>query len=211
MSANIPGILLSSRSCSACRVESAASSMVGGGFRNPLRLNCFSLRFFLKSYWTTPPNVLLGWLIITSPRRMSRPLGKLGMPPLIPTISPKRSPLNVRSMSLAILAAAFVPYTPAGKQAMTTLCSAQHVVIGIEFVLTRDRLMPLVQRGDCRRHLMTKSTDDAHLVLLDGQRTFCGHCGGSRMRGRMCEGRRRDVRENEERKCGCSEIGRLKM
>jgi hypothetical protein len=43
----------------------------------------------------------------------------------------------------------------AGNDHVVFVNSAQHIVIGIEFILTRDWLMPLIQCGDCRRHLMT--------------------------------------------------------
>lgn len=93
MSANMSRT--SSRSCLDCRVESAASSMVHGGFRHPLCWNSSFARLFLKSDYTTPPNVLLGWLITTSPRRISRSVGRVGIPLPIPNISPNSSPLNV--------------------------------------------------------------------------------------------------------------------
>ena len=77
---------------------------------------------FTRSYWTTPPVALSGWLTMTR-SRMSIPSSGLAMPPSIPTRSPIQICSREASRLDAVVAADIVPYTPAWSEAITMLCS----------------------------------------------------------------------------------------
>ena len=78
---------------------------------------------FTRSYWTTPPVALSGWLTTTSRNRMSIPSSGLAMPPLIPSRSPIQICGREASRLDAVVVADIVPYTPAWSEAITMLCS----------------------------------------------------------------------------------------
>jgi hypothetical protein len=91
----------------------------GRRIQRPHPLQLLVLDRLAKLIVITPPVLPAGELTTTLPGRIS--CFGLGAPPPIPTISPNRIDVKLRSMSLATDVADVRTYLPVGRQAMTTL------------------------------------------------------------------------------------------